>query len=111
MIINLEDLITIHNFKPSDTSCYNSPKTLLPSNPNDFPRSSSQSTSKMKQFSVLASLVGTAAAAATTTLPASAGVTSAPTAIPVAGSFDGGLQRFERERKTPTQAYNMNREC
>lgn len=50
----------------------------------------------MKQVNVLASLIG-AAAAVTTTLPASAGVSSAPTAIPVSGDFDGGMTRYERD--------------
>lgn len=54
----------------------------------------------MKQVSILA-MVGTAAAAATTTLPASAGVSSAATAIPVSGSFDGGMTRYERDRRFP----------
>ncbi|SPO06312.1 probable pectate lyase [Cephalotrichum gorgonifer] len=34
--------------------------------------------------------------AVTTTLPQSAGESAAPTAIPVSGSFDGGMKRFER---------------
>jgi pectate lyase len=39
------------------------------------------------------------ALAVTTTLPKSAGVSSVPTAIPVKKSYDGGLKRFERNRK------------
>ncbi|RYP10156.1 hypothetical protein DL764_000866 [Monosporascus ibericus] len=50
----------------------------------------------MKHATVLAFVSG-AAAAATTTLPASAGVTSEPTAIPVSGEHDGGMMRYERE--------------
>ncbi|RYP26781.1 hypothetical protein DL767_007913 [Monosporascus sp. MG133] len=50
----------------------------------------------MKHATVLAFVSG-AAAAATTTLPASAGVTSEPTAIPVSGELDGGMMRYERE--------------
>jgi hypothetical protein len=46
------------------------------------------------------SLVAGAAAAATTTLPQSAGSTSVPTAIPVSGSYDGGMKRFERNRQS-----------
>ena len=52
----------------------------------------------MKQTTIFAYLAGTAAAV-TTTLPASAGESSVPTAIPVSGDFDGGMTRFERERK------------
>ncbi|RYP48624.1 hypothetical protein DL768_005515 [Monosporascus sp. mg162] len=50
----------------------------------------------MKHATVLA-FVSAAAAAATTALPASAGVTSEPTAIPVSGEHDGGMMRYERE--------------
>jgi hypothetical protein len=38
--------------------------------------------------------------AVTTTLPKSAGVTSLPTAIPVKGSYDGKMKRFERSPST-----------
>ncbi|KAI6383315.1 hypothetical protein MCOR25_000235 [Pyricularia grisea] len=38
----------------------------------------------------------TGVSAVTTTLPASAGTSSVPTAIPVKGSYDGGMKRFER---------------
>ena len=55
----------------------------------------------MKQFTALTFLAGTAAAV-TTTLPASAGETAEPTAIPVSGDFDGGMMRFERERELPS---------
>jgi len=47
----------------------------------------------------VAALVGTSSAAVTKTLPKSAGATSFPTAVPVKGSYDGGMKRFERERK------------
>ena len=56
------------------------------------------------------SLVAGAAAAATTTLPQSAGSTSVPTAIPVSGSYDGGMKRFERNRQLqgiPWKLYNV----
>lgn len=42
----------------------------------------------------------TGVSAVTTTLPASAGTSSVPTAIPVKGSFDGGMKRFERNRES-----------
>ncbi|CAM1501231.1 Fc.00g103930.m01.CDS01 [Cosmosporella sp. VM-42] len=41
----------------------------------------------------------TGALAVTTTLPKSAGVSSVPTAIPVKGSYDGSMKRFERDPK------------
>ena len=44
---------------------------------------------------VLAAAAG-ASAAATTTLPKSAGLASYPTAVPVKGTYDGGMKRFER---------------
>ncbi|RSL88901.1 hypothetical protein CEP51_001510 [Fusarium floridanum] len=44
----------------------------------------------------VAALVGTSSAAVTKTLPKSAGSTSFPTAVPVKGSYDGGMKRFER---------------
>lgn len=54
----------------------------------------------MKYTAAIAiALAGTASAAATTTLPKSSGVASYPTAVPVKGSYDGGMKRFERERK------------
>ncbi|EJT75031.1 pectate lyase [Gaeumannomyces tritici R3-111a-1] len=40
--------------------------------------------------------LGAGVSAVTTTLPKSAGVASYPTAIPVKGSYDGGMKRFER---------------
>ncbi|CAF3457900.1 unnamed protein product [Fusarium graminearum] len=49
----------------------------------------------MKYAAILA-LAGVSSAAVTKTLPKSAGVTSFPTAVPVKGSFDGGMKRFER---------------
>ncbi|KAF4977320.1 hypothetical protein FZEAL_6143 [Fusarium zealandicum] len=47
----------------------------------------------------VAALVSTASAAATKTLPKSAGTASYPTAVPVKGSYDGGMKRFERNPK------------
>lgn len=52
----------------------------------------------MKYATILA-LAGVSSAAVTKTLPKSAGVTSFPTAVPVKGSFDGGMKRFERSSK------------
>lgn len=52
----------------------------------------------MKYATILA-LAGVSSAAVTKTLPKSAGVTSFPTAVPVKGSFDGGMKRFERSSR------------
>lgn len=52
----------------------------------------------MKYTAILA-LAGVSSAAVTKTLPKSAGATSFPTAVPVKGSYDGGMKRFERSRK------------
>ncbi|KAG9258789.1 pectate lyase [Emericellopsis atlantica] len=49
----------------------------------------------MKLFTILLSAAG-AAVAVTTTLPKSAGSTAVPTAIPVSGSFDGGMKKYDR---------------
>jgi hypothetical protein len=61
----------------------------------------------MKASALIIAAVTGASAAVTTTLPASAGVSSVPTAIPVpkGGKYDGGMKRFERNRKS-TQADN-----
>lgn len=53
----------------------------------------------MKYTTILA-LAGVSSAAVTKTLPKSAGVTSFPTAVPVKGSYDGGMKRFERSSKS-----------
>ena len=53
----------------------------------------------MKYALVLGALAGFSAAAVTTTLPKSSGSASSPTAIPVSGSYDGGMKRFERSRE------------
>ncbi|KAM5344497.1 hypothetical protein ACJ41O_013033 [Fusarium nematophilum] len=50
----------------------------------------------MKYTAALLALISTVSAAATTTLPKSAGSTSFPTAVPVKSSYDGGMKRFER---------------
>jgi hypothetical protein len=55
----------------------------------------------MKYTTILA-LAGVSSAAVTKTLPKSAGVTSFPTAVPVKGSYDGGMKRFERSSKSST---------
>lgn len=57
----------------------------------------------MKTSGILAFLAATASgvSAVTTTLPKSAGLTTSPTAIPVKGSYDGGMKRFERSSKLP----------
>ena len=55
----------------------------------------------MKYTTILA-LAGVSSAAVTKTLPKSAGVTSFPTAVPVKGSYDGGMKRFERTSKSST---------
>lgn len=61
---------------------------------------SNSSTANMKYTAALvAALVSTTSAAATTTLPKSAGATAFPTAVPVKGNYDGGMKRFERDRK------------
>lgn len=39
--------------------------------------------------------------AVTTTLPASKGLVQSSTAIPVSGSFDGGMKRYDRNRMHP----------
>ncbi|KAH6995145.1 pectate lyase [Ilyonectria destructans] len=48
---------------------------------------------------LIAALVSSASAAATTTLPASQGATSVSTAIPVKTSYDGGMKKFDRNPK------------
>jgi hypothetical protein len=48
---------------------------------------------------VLLTVATSASAAATTVFPASSGATAAASAIPVSGSFDGGMKKFERNRK------------
>ena len=53
----------------------------------------------MKYTAAILALAGVSSAAVTKTLPKSAGATSFPTAVPVKGSYDGGMKRFERERK------------
>jgi hypothetical protein len=53
----------------------------------------------MKYTAAVLALAGVSSAAVTKTLPKSAGVTSFPTAVPVKGSFDGGMKRYERSRK------------
>lgn len=53
---------------------------------------------KMKFLAFLLAVTG-ASAAVTTTLPKSAGSTAVPTAIPVSGSYDGGMKKFDRNRK------------
>lgn len=53
----------------------------------------------MKYALVLSALLGISAGAVTTTLPKSSGSASSPTAIPVSGSYDGGMKRYERSRK------------
>ncbi|KAI9154701.1 pectate lyase [Paramyrothecium foliicola] len=47
-------------------------------------------------FGFVLAAAASASAAATTTLPKSSGVASYPTAVPVKGSYDGGMKRFER---------------
>ncbi|RSL58680.1 hypothetical protein BHE90_000831 [Fusarium euwallaceae] len=56
----------------------------------------------MKASAVILAAITGASAAVTTTLPASAGVSSVPTAIPVpkGGKYDGGMKRFERNPST-----------
>lgn len=51
---------------------------------------------------LLAAVAGVSAV--TTTLPKSAGASSVPTAIPVKGSYDGKMKRFERSRESPPKA-------
>ncbi|KEY64865.1 hypothetical protein S7711_03858 [Stachybotrys chartarum IBT 7711] len=53
----------------------------------------------MKVTAVLLAAVA-GVSAITTTLPKSAGATAVPTAIPVKGSYDGGMKRFERNPST-----------
>lgn len=53
----------------------------------------------MKYATAILALAGFSSAAVTKTLPKSAGATSFPTAVPVKGSYDGGMKRFERSRK------------
>ncbi|CAI6100509.1 hypothetical protein V2G26_008116 [Clonostachys chloroleuca] len=48
----------------------------------------------LRVFALFGLLAG--ASAVTTTLPKSSGTASYPTAIPVSGSYDGGMKRFER---------------
>lgn len=50
-------------------------------------------------FLTFLAVTATGVAAVTTTLPKSSGTTSSPTAIPVSGSYSGGMKRFERSRK------------
>lgn len=52
---------------------------------------------KMKVTALLLATVA-GVSAITTTLPKSAGATAVPTAIPVKGSYDGKMKRFERSR-------------
>lgn len=55
---------------------------------------------KMQAVSLLfLAALSASVSAVTTTLPKSAGVETYPTAIPVTGSYDGGMKRFERSRK------------
>ncbi|KAL0934918.1 pectate lyase F 2 [Colletotrichum truncatum] len=50
----------------------------------------------MKYTLIFVSATAASVAAVTTTLPKSSGLASFPTAIPVSGSYDGGMKRFER---------------
>lgn len=56
----------------------------------------------MKASALILAAVTGASAAVTTVLPASAGVQSEPTAIPVpkGGKYNGGMKRFVRNRKS-----------
>lgn len=50
------------------------------------------------KFATLLLAAAAGVSAVTTTLPKSAGATAVPTAIPVKGSYDGKMKRFERSR-------------
>lgn len=55
---------------------------------------------------LIAALISSASAAATTTLPASKGATAVSTAIPVKTSYDGGMKKFDRDRKDMRRCYH-----
>lgn len=78
-------------------------RVALPSNQKNKPVKPFSTVFKMKSVTIFAmSLAGPAvgvAGAATTTFPEASGETALPTPMVVSGSFDGGMKRYNRNRK------------
>lgn len=83
------------------TNCSNKPSMISAECSCHYSGSASSATATATTQTTTTGGGGTVPTGVTTTLPASAGATSTSKAITVTGSFDGGMKKYDRSRKSP----------